>query len=441
MSTANIEWKIPPSVLEHLEAVPKDQPVALLLRHSVRDELPPGDAGYVLPITAAGVAIATELGRVLGERLKTLHTSPLVRCVQTAQALRQGAGCKLTIVEDRLLGDPGAFVLDGSKAGVHWEQLGHEAVMSHIVTCEEPLEGFARPREAARYLVQHMLHVAGAEPGVHVFVSHDSLITAAASRLLERPLFMDSWPWYLEGAFFWERDARLHLAYREHTRHDITTPLCGLRTHDVIEFARREISTVVGFDCPARFFLAGGAFKTLLTGRAPRDLDLWAPSEKDRALLVERLEQRGTRCKGASPFADAWQVGARVVEVPHKVEPETLEDRLSRFDIGLSAVGVEHSGAGAWRAVIHPLAEESVRRKEVLLLKPLVNPKYALTTLERARRYAAELDFTLTPEEEAVVWQLFEGASQEMQQQMWEHYLQTGHQTHGVAEEASCRRR
>jgi broad specificity phosphatase PhoE len=440
MNTTNIEWKIPPSVIEHLQQIPQDQPVALLLRHSVRDELPAGRAGYVLPITAAGVAIATELGRVLGARLKTLHASPLVRCVQTAQALRLGAGCELPIVEDRLLGDPGAFVLDGTQAGVHWETLGHEAVMSHIVTSEEPLEGLARPREAARYLVQHMLHVAGAAPGVHVFVTHDSLITAAASRLLERPLFSDSWPWYLEGAFFWQRDARLHLAYREHTRHDIMTPLCGLHTHDVVEFARREISMVVGLDCPARFFLAGGAFKTLLTGRAPRDLDLWAPSAQDRAVLVERLEQRGTRCE-ASPFADAWQVGERIVEVPHKVEPETLEGRLSRFDIGLSAVGVEHSGKGAWRAIIHPLAEESVRRKEVLLLKPLVNARYALTTLERARRYAEELGFALTQEEETVVWQLFDDASEEEQQQLWERYLRTGHQTHRVAEEVSCRRR
>lgn len=50
---------------------------------------------------------------------------------------------------------------------------------------------------------------------------------------------------------------------------------------DVIEFARREVARTVGLGSGARFFLAGGAFKSLLTGRPPRDLDLWAPSVED----------------------------------------------------------------------------------------------------------------------------------------------------------------
>ena len=81
------------------------------------------------------------------------------------------------------------------------------------------------------------------------------------------------------------------------------------------------------------------------------------------------------------------------MEVPDKTEPAELEDRLARFDLALSAVGVEHAADGGWRAVIHPLALESVLRREMLLLKPLVNWKYALATLERMRRYAAELGF------------------------------------------------
>jgi len=45
------QWRIPNSMIKGLAGLPRNRPIALLLRHSVRGELPPGDAGYALPIT------------------------------------------------------------------------------------------------------------------------------------------------------------------------------------------------------------------------------------------------------------------------------------------------------------------------------------------------------------------------------------------------------
>ena len=436
-----IDWCVPPSTLRWLDAVPTDAPVAVLLRHSVRGHLPPGDAGYALPITDVGVRLARELGAVMGNRLRTLHSSPLTRCVQTAEALRAGAAADVPIVRDRLLGDPGIYVVDGKRAWSNWEDLGHEGVMKHLVSQDGPLPGMADPGPAARFLVQHMLSAAGDAPGLHVFVTHDSLVTATAARLLGEPLGTDAWPWYLEGAFFWREGERTCAAYRE-LRGCRTRPfLCPLDERDVIDFARREIARTVGPTCEARFFFAGGAFKALLTGRPPRDLDLWAPSARDREVLVEALMERGARRLEGRPFADAFEIGGRVVEVPHKVEPDTLEARLARFDIALSAVGVEHRPEDQWLAIVHPLARRSVERRDVLLLKPLVNWKYALATLERVRRYAEELQFRVPPEEEAEVWRVFEAQPAEMQLGMLERFGRTAIGSYGVREEATCRLR
>ena len=433
-----VQRQIPPSVLRLLERAPTDRAVVVLLRHSVRGHLPPGDAGYVLPITEVGRRLALELGSLLRGRLRTLHTSPLLRCVQTAQALAEGAGVGLAVVPNRLLGDPGVFVLDGRRAWANWEQLGHEGVMRHLVNETAALSGMARPDEAARFLVQSMLAQAASRPGVHVFVTHDSLVTATAARLLGRVLGVDDWPWYLEGAFFWSEEDGVHAAYRDgEAIHP--GPLCGLAEADVAELARREIAATVGLGSGARFFLAGGAFKSLLTGRPPRDLDLWAPSEHDRALLLAALRVRGARPAGARPFADAFEVAGRVVEVPHKTEPDTLSRRLARFDIGLSAVGVEHRPDGAWSVMVHPLALESVRRREVRLLKPLVNWKYALTTLERMRRYAVELSFSVPADEEAEVWRVFEAQDAELRAGLIERYRRTGAGGFGIMEEVACR--
>ena len=310
--------------------------------------------------------------------------------------------------------------------------------MRHLVTEKGTLWGMGRPDEAARFLVQSMLAAAGSRSGVHVFVTHDSLVTATAARLLGKPLGLEGWPWYLEGAFFWTSDEGTHAAYRDgEAVHP--GPLCGLADADVLEFARREIALTLGFDSGARFFMAGGAFKSLLTGRPPRDLDLWAPSERDRTLLIDALRVRGARSAGPRAFADAFEVAGRVVEVPHKIEPDTLSGRLARFDIGLSAVGVEHQPDGEWSVMVHPLALESVRRREVQLLKPLVNWKYALTTLERMQRYALELGYSVPREEEAEVWRVFDAQDTELRAGMIDRYRRTGSGGFGIMEEAACR--
>ena len=179
--------------------------------------------------------------------------------------------------------------------------------MHHLVNEVVELPGMARPDEAARLLVKHMLAATAGTPGIHVFVTHDLLVTATASRLLGKPLGVGDWPWFLEGAFFWEDDTGLNTAYRgfESRRVD---PLCALDTHHVIEFARREMATTVGLATGARFFLAGGAFKSLLTGLPPRDLDLWAPSERDRQRVLDALCTRGARPCAPRRFADALEL-------------------------------------------------------------------------------------------------------------------------------------
>jgi hypothetical protein len=275
---------------------------------------------------------------------------------------------------------------------------------------------------------------------MHVFVTHDSLVTATAARLLGRPLGLDDWPWFLEGAFFWPSGEGIHVAYRDD---EAVRPgsLCGLQEADVVEFARREIAATVGFDSGARFFLAGGAFKSLLTGRPPRDLDLWAASERDRLLLVAALRARGAQPCGARPFADAFEIAGRVVEIPHRSECDTLSDRLARFDIAISAVGVEHRPHEEWSVIVHPLALESVRRREVLLLKPLVNWRYALATLERMRRYAEELDFESPAAEEEEIWKVFESQDTEMRAGLIERFHRTATGGFNVLEDLARRGR
>jgi broad specificity phosphatase PhoE len=187
----------------------------MLVRHAARPPLPAGDAGYALPITETGARQAIDLGRLLGARLRTLHTSPLLRCVQTAEALCEGAARAIAIHPSRLLGDPGVYVLDDRVAADQWSARGHEGVMAHLVREDHALPGMAVPDHAARILVEHMLAIGAEDPGLHAFVTHDSLVTATAARLLREPFGPEAWPRYLEAAFFWQQEGTVWAAYRE----------------------------------------------------------------------------------------------------------------------------------------------------------------------------------------------------------------------------------
>lgn len=175
---------------------------------------------------------------------------------------------------------------------------------------------------------------------------------------------------------------------------------------------------------PGRVFLAGGAFKTLLHGRPPRDLDLWAPSAEDRLHLIDHLVARGAEPRPRHAYSDVLEYLGQEIEIPDAVEPPVLEDRLARFDLALSAVGVEWD-AGRVRPSVHPLALKAVSRREILLLRPLVNWKHVLGTLARAHRYAAELGWPFPAEEEAAAWALFESQDLEEQARMVERYRST----------------
>ena len=437
MST--VDWRIPPSVRRWFAGTPTDAPVTALLRHSVRGPLPAGDQANAVPLTRVGVQLARNLGALLGDRVVKLHTSPLPRCVQSAEAVRCGAGADIPIVHDRLLGDPGVYVVDGRVARSNWETLGHDRVMQSLMTGCEPLPGMADPDPAARFFVRHMLANSGDRPGLYLFVTHDSIITATVARILGEPLEKSSWPWYLEGAFFWRQGDRVVIAYRDNCRQCETGVFASLDERSVIDFARRQVSRIFGAACKARFFLAGGAFKTLLTGSRARDLDLWAPSVRDRELLKIALEDGGAVRLDDHPFAETFAVDGQTVELPYKTDPNTLEGRLARFDIALSAVGAEHEPGGRWRAAIHPLARTSIAHEQVLLLKPLVNWKWALATLERLRRYASELQYSVPPAEEEAVWRVFDAQSDHMKKRMLENYERVAEGGYGVREEALCR--
>lgn len=436
MST-EVHFVIPTSTLRLLDVIPRDRPVAMLVRHSVRDPLPIGPGQSQVPITAVGRQLALELGGHIARSLRTVHTSPVIRCEETARAILLGADRLDAPIVDELLGGPGAFVCDHAQAREQWNLHGILPMIAHMAFEPAPRQGMADPDFAARFLVDRVLRAASGNAGIHVFVTHDNLIYVTVARLFSLGARRVILPWFLEAAYFWRDDCgQVICAYKEDVRSCGTWPLVGLHESDVVGFARREIGRVLGLGSMTRFFLAGGAFKSLLSGRPPKDLDLWAPDDRQRAELVRELRAAGATELPPAQFAAVFEHRGRRIEVPVKCDTPTLEQRLARFDLALSAVGVEHLGADSWRAVIHAKASDGVRRHEVRLLQPLVNQRPCLATLVRLHRYAEELGYVVPRAEVDFIWDTYQAAPRELQLGMLQRFDASAHPDPLVRQEA-----
>lgn len=202
-------------LLMHLQRAPQNRPVVVLLRHSIRGELPSDGVGMDLPITAEGAAAAELLGASGELPIKTLHTSPFLRCLQTASAIREGgAAHSVEIVPNRLLGDPGIFVYDDQQAWHNWKEHGNLGVMRIMMSRAQPLPGMRHYQQTSQQLVREMFKVANGAAGLHYFVSHDTFVLTVASWLFDEPLSDDEWPGFLEAIVFWEEEGRLAVSYR-----------------------------------------------------------------------------------------------------------------------------------------------------------------------------------------------------------------------------------
>jgi broad specificity phosphatase PhoE len=203
----NQNYIIPPSILNGLQwASFKNEPVALFLRHSVRDPIPHGETGHKLPITEVGQRISYELGAIMGDSLQSLYTSPVLRCVQTAEMLREGSERPVEIHLDRTLGDPGALIVNSKVAWDVFCEFGYDYVFQALMQGKQ-LNGFADPQSATQHLIQYMMKKSNT-PGIHVFVTHDILIMTVWAMCQGSPLEQKNWPWFLEGIFFSQHEAR-----------------------------------------------------------------------------------------------------------------------------------------------------------------------------------------------------------------------------------------
>ena len=198
-----------------LDRVPAGLPVALVLRHAEREEITPGAFGNDVSLTRHGRNSARRLGMGLSPRTAgVVKSSPLPRCMQTADAVIAAAGWKTGAVPAQLLGDPGPFVAEPELAGRLFLDIGTEAVVRRQLEDDQPPRGMRSTSSGVNLLLQELAATPNGPANASVFVTHDAVLAVLAGHLYALPVDGFHWPGYLDALVMWPDSDRLRFLWR-----------------------------------------------------------------------------------------------------------------------------------------------------------------------------------------------------------------------------------
>lgn len=200
-------------MMKGMELLPKDVPIAILTRHSIREEAENGFASYDVPLTQEGVQLAEALGRAIEHPIHRVFSSPVQRCIDTAQAMIDGADVQIDIEQTKLLVEPGSYVQEIEKVAGLFFKLGPLKFANKHLRGE--VRGVLSPKEGTKRILDHIQSNSGAPGSISIHVTHDTILAAFVYSLLGVSEIDDShWPWMMEATFIWFADESVHWIWR-----------------------------------------------------------------------------------------------------------------------------------------------------------------------------------------------------------------------------------
>lgn len=202
------------SILENLQS-----PASLLIRHAERPDIPSREVDHMIKITDQGRISAEELGREIGNKLTSVTTSPLPRCLDTSEAIIKGSGkISMPISLNWRLGNPGVWVTDDEAARSEFLKYGYDGMIRNLAEGRN-LSGFRPLKHGVDLLLGCVLNQTSEGTGISVFISHDAVIAPLIGYMLGKSNPGEITPGYLEGALLCRTESGIRFFWRERWHH------------------------------------------------------------------------------------------------------------------------------------------------------------------------------------------------------------------------------
>lgn len=185
-------------ILEQINEHPTNSKLAVIIRHADRDNIPLGSFGNEVLLNRKGVENSMSLGeKMRGHKVNCIYTSPILRCIQTAEYFENGYGKPLDYNITKSLGDPGLHIEDDKLAGEFYLKHTFDEMYRRF-TNNEPIPGVPSPKDFKQRM-NEFIKDNTKEEGITFFVTHDSLIAFYHYCLNGTIYTKENWIQYLSG--------------------------------------------------------------------------------------------------------------------------------------------------------------------------------------------------------------------------------------------------
>lgn len=215
-----------------LALIPDDEPAAVIMRHAERPDITPGESGNDLPLTEQGKQDALDMGKLMEGRIAGLLHSPIPRCMETADYMKQGGNARVSLKKCEEL-KCGAYTRDSDEARETFDYVfdpdidipedeknkRYDAFIKKMATAgnEIPYKGFEPPLLAAGELVRV---ICPNVEGLQIGITHDWLVNVTASYASGKRVKRVEHPGYagfLDALFVWQTDKCYMFYYKGET--------------------------------------------------------------------------------------------------------------------------------------------------------------------------------------------------------------------------------
>lgn len=181
--------------------------LSVVIRHSDRDEIPLGSFGNEVMLNEKGIQRAIEYGvSIRDKKISKIYSSPIGRCVETAQKIVNGYGCQVEIVETKALGAPGLHITDEKIAGEFFLTHGFDEMYDRFIQGKE-IPGVPNIVEL-RQKMDEFIDAHSVAGATTLFITHDMVIAFYHFSLTEKVYTKENWVDYMEGLTF--KNGTLH---------------------------------------------------------------------------------------------------------------------------------------------------------------------------------------------------------------------------------------
>ncbi|GAA0320795.1 histidine phosphatase family protein [Psychrobacter aestuarii] len=215
---------LPESMIASVKLLPQNERLILFTRHSLRERSDgQGFASEQLPLTPKGRVLAKSWGRWLATHLPysldvDSISSPITRCIDTAQLMQEGAGLRRSVTHQSLLVEPGSLVTEPRVAGKIFKEIGVLNFINRFL--QNNLEGTKNAYQGGLDILSLFYQHQPQHGHLMLAVSHDTLISAFLAVMFEvNEIDWNDWPKMMEGVFLWFDDqpfdkAEAHFVWR-----------------------------------------------------------------------------------------------------------------------------------------------------------------------------------------------------------------------------------